>query len=941
LGVAASVDVASLELAAQSPWLNLHHFREAYAQNGARLLTDEAARFLIDHGKAYLSQWEETCEYSRALLELCEVALLHGMDEEARQLCRLCWDYVLGYGHRKDPTMLTLLDAVECLVNDAPNFCRIVIKEIAPQIHHITDYTDGKGTRQAQGYADNLLVKLDPLSLAEKYAGHISSGDWHYADECFASYFTGDISSEVFEALARTGLPKEAIANLRKRTEEGEQRAAELLEIANSHTGVTFGTIDKQDDQDKADELSEFEGRPEQYPPDSFETLLSDMKESKTYSMYSYLPKWYDYWTVQGLESELLRVLEPLFLSEESRRDDLHYLLDQAFESCLKLYGKKRAFRYAVQAQQEMGGWSDFYESTEKSTQRLQKVAELYPERAGEFISASCFSKYRLKHQPGARVIPSDKLVFFLVKLGRIKEATEVVHAMVQSVLEDTRNLPLSVPSWATTFGQAQTTMAEIRFLIGRITWPVPAVKWWAIQELADLLNSEFAEQTEAELYCALAAAKLETEAVELLCIFWLAKQAGYVPSVTLPTYINSQSPASVLILSDLVRPLLFEGRWRTPLILAPDTYKASADFEDAQGTTVPRIYKSLLEGLEKPQLPSFVNQYAFEWENTVNLYPEAPLQGNIGYFYGYSHDEMTGQFVTRATQRGRSAFLRTLAVAQEICDAPQRLIDDAVQAALPIDPTLAALRSDKPLWLPRWEMDLLPTEPKIEEFISQSALSLSQSEPGMVLLAISLPLYINENRIVDIQVVRWVQWEEKPIDAEELITRHKQKMHETGWCSAKGFQKTTFVPVVPLIQLIDSETCAAPTVFEPARWRRGYLHSDFDSRGVLFPASTVKGTEVKVQPVGGEFEFLIGISRLGKWKYWNTGWNASHPRLTRAFCGTALTADKLTMSLLWDNNPLRHFYTWRCIILERSDSYSKFTKKMTCGVLQIVLDNE
>ena len=44
LGSTALVDAASLKLAAQSPWLNLHHFREVYAQNGVRLLTDDAAR---------------------------------------------------------------------------------------------------------------------------------------------------------------------------------------------------------------------------------------------------------------------------------------------------------------------------------------------------------------------------------------------------------------------------------------------------------------------------------------------------------------------------------------------------------------------------------------------------------------------------------------------------------------------------------------------------------------------------------------------------------------------------------------------------------------------------------------------------------------------------------------------------------------------------------
>ena len=203
----------------------------------------------------------------------------------------------------------------------------------------------------------------------------------------------------------------------------------------------------------------------------------------------------------------------------------------------------------------------------------------------------------------------------------------------------------------------------------------MPAVKWWALQQLADLLNSQFVAQAEAELYRALADSKLETEVVELLCVFWLAKKAGYEPSVILPTHVNAQSPASTLILSDIVKPLLFEGKWRTPLLLAPDTYKVPADFEEAQGTTVPRIYKTLLESLEKPQLPSFSKQYAFEWECTANLYPEAPLQGDIGYFYNYSHGEMTGQFVTRASQRGRSAYLSTLAVAQEICGVRNSLL--------------------------------------------------------------------------------------------------------------------------------------------------------------------------------------------------------------------------------------------------------------------------
>jgi hypothetical protein len=931
LGAPALVDAASLELATRSPWFNLHHFREAYTQIGIRLLTDDAARFIIGHGRAYLSQWAETCEYARTVLELCEVALMHEMEGESRQLCRLCWDYVLGYGHRKDPAILTLLEAIEHLADDAPDLCRVTLKEIAPQVHHITDYTDGSGTRHAHNYADELLVKLDRISLAEKYACHISSGDWHYADESFASFFSGDLSSAVFESLARTGLPEEALSNLRKQAEQGEPIATKLLEIAASHNGVAYGTLKEPSDRDNASEFKEFEGKPEEYPPDLFDSLLSAIKESKTYGIYVYLPKWYGYWAARERESDLLRVLEPRLLSEEGRRDDCHYMLDQAFESSLKLYGKDKAFRYAVQAQKEMGGWSDFYESAEKSKQRLHRVAELYPQRADEFIAASCFSWLRHKHQPSSRVIPSDKLVFFLVELGRFAEANDLVRAMVRSVQDDTRNLPLTTPPWAVDFVNDEDANAEVRFLVARSRWPVPAVKWWALQELADLLTQPHTVQIEAELYRALALSKLETEVVELLFVFWLAKQAGYIPNVTLTTYINSRSPASSMVLGDLFSPLLHEGNWRSPLILAPITFKVSADFEEAQGTTVPRIFLTLLKKLEHPQFPLFVKQYAFEWENTDSLYPEAPLQRYVGYFFRHPIDEMTGQFVTRASHRGRSAYLRTL----EISGAQQSLVEQYTQVALPLDPTFAALRPSQPNWLQAWDPHIQPEVPTIDEYLRHTAQQLIKLEPGMLLLALSLPLHISEKCVIDLEVVRWVQWEVRSVDAVELLDRFERSSAKRGfgWCDADELSKNTVCPITPLSEFIDTEICAAPTAGEFGRWRRGYLHADIDSRGLVLPISTVKDAQVIVQPKDGELELAVGTSRIGRWKYWNTGWDSSHPRLTRAFCGTALTAEATQLRLFWENVPLRHFYLWRCTTLLRDESFSKYSSQQICGV--------
>ncbi|MDO8971643.1 MAG: hypothetical protein Q7U74_13200, partial [Saprospiraceae bacterium] len=297
---------------------------------------------------------------------------------------------------------------------------------------------------------------------------------------------------------------------------------------------------------------------------------------------------------------------------------------------------------------------------------------------------------------------------------------------------------------------------------------------------------------------------------------------------------------------------------------------------------------------------------------------------------------EMTGQFVTRASHRGRSAFLRTLSVAQEICDAPQWLIDEQVQVALPLDPTLAALRPEQPDWLPMWDKDTLPEELVIDKFIRRTIQQLSESKPGMLPLAFSLPLYINENSIIDLEVVRWVQWEDRTVDAEELFTRHEKRAREygTGWCKSKGFQKETIYTAKPLRHILDPETCAAPTAGEPDRWRRGYLHADLDSRGISLPVSTVDDIEIKIQPKEGVLELLIGTLELGKWQYWNAGWAASHPQLTKSFCGMALTANAETLPLLWENSPVRHFLLWRCTSLMRDESYSKYSLQRIYGIL-------
>lgn len=53
------------------------------------------------------------------------------------------------------------------------------------------------------------------------------------------------------------------------------------------------------------------------------------------------------------------------------------------------------------------------------------------------------------------RFAPGEAMVYFYVKQGRIDAAVEFAQVMVDCVLEDTRTLPLAVPSWGTELAAA------------------------------------------------------------------------------------------------------------------------------------------------------------------------------------------------------------------------------------------------------------------------------------------------------------------------------------------------------------------------------------------------------------------------------------------------------------------------------------------------------
>ncbi len=240
--------------------------------------------------------------------------------------------------------------------------------------------------------------------------------------------------------------------------------------------------------------------------------------------------------------------------------------------------------------------------------------------------------------------------------------------------------------------------MDDLRILIARLGWPIPAGRWWTMQELAKRLGAPAtAAETEAALLRLLNSCKLEAEVVEALCIFWIAAAVeGYVANLDL----LKRTPKPSLLSNLFLQALGFEAQaLDVDLKVAPPDFEIPADFDGMQGLQLARNLRTNLSRLENRTSLPLIRQMAFEWTQNQTAYPESPIQGDFWHFARSLGEGFVGPYSSRAALRGISAYLRTLVVAEQLWGLPAGVVRHYALKALPVHPALAALSPSRPAW--------------------------------------------------------------------------------------------------------------------------------------------------------------------------------------------------------------------------------------------------
>lgn len=450
--------VATMAAASACEWFDSASFRTQYAAGLLTRMSDEAAEAFVQSQRVLLDAEirQETSVHLQTPLQLCGIALRHGLNASARELCKQTWELTTGYGHRKDPMLNNTVDAIDYLVEVAPDDARRLLSLISPQVHHVLDYTDGKGTRHVLSAADHLLAKLCPAALVVKYEEHTHAGDWSHAEDSLRAYVEQGVREGwPLDALMRTGVHPEIQDALMQLERNGQDGAAERLRVLREHAGWDVGVLQRTDSPSSDSDNNPYTGDVTTFSPEQLDDLLASLSTSYN-EKRRLLRAWYEHWDQAGQGKRLLAALDGLLQSDEGRHKGILELSDLAFETRRKLSGPKAAWMYLVQAQIRKGAWVGSAENEEKTRKRLDMVVKHFPSRCDEFVVATTYAMFGEPEPP--RVAPTELTVYFYTRQKRVADAVKFAETMVNCVIEDTRTLPLERPRWAAELDASRTT---------------------------------------------------------------------------------------------------------------------------------------------------------------------------------------------------------------------------------------------------------------------------------------------------------------------------------------------------------------------------------------------------------------------------------------------------------------------------------------------------
>lgn len=870
-------------------------------------------------------------ERAQVYIELCELAVQQRLYKLAKEILKRALSCVIGYGWRKDPTLRHVLDAVSAVATVDEIFAKTSLIRISPMVSRIDEMTEDAGIRKSD--LAELLLELMPASYDAYYEHWLCTSEWYASELVFADLIALEsLASPLMNFVTCAIWDSSSIGELRKRADAGDVAALIIVEQNAHQFGQPVDKIGQERSHETPHKDEEHGIDVREYAPNALENLLQALRERKKYaSEREAVHTWFRHWQEQGLGLDLLRIIEP-YLTAESIPWGVADILDEAFNVCLTLEGKRKAYHWLVAAQIHRHGWDERF-SGSVARERFTVFAKHYAHFWKQFIIDTAKPAYRTASE--SLVIPHHRLVQFLLAVGQVSLAISVTEEMVCTVVEDFSDQPLKNPAWL--LGDSKMDAHLIaRIGLQRLRLPIPMAKLQIVHGAARALLDP---QTNTVAWEALlgwvSSLELESEVLEALCAIVLASNSDVICLEPLRSAICWPSILSDIFISEAFHtPILYNSWSKSHSGEMPPYYRAdNIQAELVAGQIVPPILASRMKELERMSGKPMLKQWAYEFDRLLYKLG-SQSDGNWSYFAGDDRQRARGQFIGRRGHLARSAYLRTLALAFDVWGMPEYVARSEAMYATPADFSfLKMLPSKAPTWALHFHQAQPNTSEEWSDVLNVLAQATIEQEDARLLLHLNAPTQRSERYQAEVEVITVLVSEGQP-SVEEIFRIHDWLPGNVHVARSSEWEFVINAREPDAFFPLNDGIKALPALLPSVGLFVGYFHSDLVGRMPYLPANYDSAVTLKACPRLGGADFELNGQCVGEFRYWNWLWSPTHDKALGTHGAVLVTLSHDSVSQLINCSGMQCTRVWRAKVLSRETDYGEWQEVLHYGML-------
>jgi len=709
-------------------WWNGHLFLKKSAKLIDVRVINEFSKNHFDDAISHLaSKKENTAELCREAIEEAEIALEFDLKAQVMELVNQTTLHTLGYGHRKDTTLSELYDAIEACGKSGIGDIKGWLKRLTPFTNEIFEFTE-REIRHIPSWRIKLISQHYPERLVDEFSYHLSKQNWFVLDDIMPAYFNvTDFSDEIDLALIKCSSKIECINVLEERAKSNasaKETLSEQIEFLGSKPPCSREREYSDTDKDKS-----FLIFPNNYPPEKLVSFAKAVEKLPYKEHFHCYKMWVKCWHQQGKGLDLIQKFDEVIEHEDRFPYSLGKGLELIFDLSRKLQGKSKSYKWAVRCLQINNCWVR-YMGGRSTESMISKFAKIYSSRWSELLKDSLHGEDLIIRGDKSIVVPTDRLVLYLISAGEYDKAVEVTEVMVSSIEEETDHLALEPCYWSEELIKLDAIAYSL--LLQSFFLPDRVMRLKTAKEIVKTLTFKNAKYYKTLYLKHLSKLSFETEISDFLSILLLVDNQIFKFD-ELRDNINHSSLASNYILHKLTGEAsqLSGNCYKTLENIS--SFEISSNFIQAKYSSSPMFFNNM-ERLEKATGYSFTKHMSFEWE-TISK------REDVTYFNAHSYcgdqfsrvDTIQGNFSSKTESVVLSAYVRTLLFARSKFPDFQRHIDRFVIELIPLGEEYSRLLPSSPP--DGW--------PKLEKFSKNSELP-TQYELVKVLKELS-----NSNTII------------------------------------------------------------------------------------------------------------------------------------------------------------------------------------------------